>query len=182
MNQTRALLGSALAGVGLWLAAQWPASAQERQANPDQAFLEEAARSNVGEIELGKLARDRAARAEIRKFAQMMIDDHRGANRELTNLADNKGVSLPKRMSKKDRALYDRLADRRGIDFDIDYIRRMVAAHVVTVGKFEAEARDGRDVDVRAYANKNLPALREHLRQARALADRIKPAPAPERR
>jgi putative membrane protein len=150
---------------------------QEQEATPDQAFLEEAAQGQVAQVEFGKLARDRATRAAIRKFAQQMIDDHRNASKELTNLADNKGLTLPKRMSKKDRALYDRLAERRGIDFDIEYIRRMVAAHVLTVGKFEAEARDGRDVDVRAFANKNLPTVREHLRLARTLAEQTKASP-----
>jgi putative membrane protein len=38
------------------------------------------------------------------------------------------------------------------------------------VAAFEALARDGKDAELKEWANKTLPALREHLKMARDLS------------
>src|SRR5581483_11891811 len=42
----------------------------------DRDFVKDLSIANAAEIELGKLAADHAASPQVKKFAQMMIDDH----------------------------------------------------------------------------------------------------------
>ena len=44
----------------------------------------------------------------------------------------------------------------------------MVAGHEKAIQLFENEAKNGRDADVKAWAEKCLPTLREHLKLAQA--------------
>ena len=48
----------------------------------------------------------------------------------------------------------------------------MIASRESAVALFEAESRDGRDAEVKEWAARQLPALREQLDAARALRPR----------
>ncbi|MFC0385671.1 DUF4142 domain-containing protein [Muricoccus vinaceus] len=75
-------------------------------------------------------------------------------------------------MGAEHQQVYDLLAALRGRDFDRAYAQAMVEDHEEDIRLFEAEARDGTDADVKAFAAQEVPMLREHLREVRALARR----------
>jgi len=62
------------------------------------------------------------------------------------------------------------LAGKSGNDFDREFARLAVADHEKDIAEFEKEAKSGSDSEVRAWANKTLPTLRAHLKQAQSLA------------
>jgi predicted outer membrane protein len=64
-------------------------------AAPDAPFIIRAAHASMAEVELGKLALEKAGSEEVKKFAQRMVDDHTKANDELKTLAQNKNFTLP---------------------------------------------------------------------------------------
>jgi putative membrane protein len=96
-----------------------------------------------------------------------MVDDHSKANDELKSIAASKGITLPTSLSAKEQATYDRLTKLSGAEFDRAYMKDMVEDHVKDVAMFEKEAKNGKDADVKAFADKTLPTLREHLQMAR---------------
>ena len=49
----------------------------------DRDFVRDVAIMNTAEIELARLATARAAGADVKKFAQMMVTDHNGAGEKL---------------------------------------------------------------------------------------------------
>jgi len=49
----------------------------------------------------------------------------------------------------------------------------MVEDHEKDVKAFEQEAQSGQDPEVKAWAAKQLPTLREHLSQAKSVRDRL---------
>ena len=53
--------------------------------------------------------------------------------------------------------------------FDQAYIDAQIAAHQNAVNNAQAEATNGADVDVKAYAQKAVPTLEHHLVMAKAL-------------
>jgi len=53
----------------------------------DQDFLKKAVIANLAEIELGRLATQKAQNPEVKQFAQMMVDGHTKALDELKQLA-----------------------------------------------------------------------------------------------
>jgi putative membrane protein len=51
-------------------------------------------------------------------------------------------------------------------DVDRAYMTHMVADHKKDIAEFEREASSGQDADLKAFAAKTLPTLREHLKLA----------------
>ena len=134
----------------------------------DIEFVLDAAKGGMAEVELGRLAAERAKNDEVRKFAQRMVDDHTKAGDELQAIAASKGITLPTEMEAKDKALMNRLQKLNGAAFDRAYMQAMVSDHVKDVNEFRKEANKGRDSKVKSFASSTLPTLEEHLQHARA--------------
>jgi putative membrane protein len=161
----------AAAGLGPALAqTQDPGGAQPRRPLTDQEFAAQAAIGGMAEVSTAQLALQRATSADVKKFAQRMLDDHSKANRELTSLATSKQIALPRTVDQKHRAMADRLARLQGAEFDREYMKGQVKDHKEAVDLFQAEADQGRDADLKAWASRTLPTLKEHLKMARDMA------------
>jgi putative membrane protein len=144
-------------------------SGETAKQRADEAFMRQAAMSNMAEVELGRLAARQAASADVRQFGERMVDDHTKAGGELKSLASKQNVTLPAELDQKHQAMQDKLAKMKGEDFDRAYMQHMVSAHREAVKLFETEAKSGRDEDTRAWAKKTLPTLQQHLKMAEDL-------------
>ena len=133
----------------------------------DIEFMLDVAKGGMAEVELAKLATERAKSDEVKKFAQRMVDDHTKAGDQLKSIAESKGIKLPVEMDAKDRALMNRLQKLNGAAFDRAYMQAMVSDHVKDVSEFKKEANAGRDQQFKSFASSTLPTLEEHLQQAR---------------
>jgi putative membrane protein len=103
----------------------------------DKDFLRDVSIANMAEIELGRLAIERATNAEAKKFGQMMIDDHSKAGDDLKVLATKHNITLPTGLDDKHRELREKLATRQGADFDRAYMEAMVEGHEDVLEKLE---------------------------------------------
>jgi putative membrane protein len=155
-------------GVGLWLARATLAQGPQRR-DADRDFVKMAASSGQAEIQLGKLAAERADRAEVRDFAKRLETDHTRANLELLKLLDAQRIDVPRDMGPYQETA-DQLSKLRGVEFDCAYMQQMMRDHEEAVARFAAEAKEGRNPELKAYAAKQLPILQEHLQLARDLA------------
>lgn len=143
----------------------------KRNALSDRDFVNEAAVGGTLEVRLGELAQVRATDVKVRKFGEKMATDHSAANKQLLELLKKKGMEPPpKTLPKKMQDHYDRLAKLRGAEFDKAYIKDMVDDHREDVALFETIVKTGRDADLKAFALKTLPTIREHYHMARELA------------
>jgi putative membrane protein len=159
------LIGAVMLGISASFGfAQSPAAAQKP--SPDSRFVVDAAKGGLSEIELGKLATEKAGSDSVKKFGQLMVDDHRKIGEEVKTLAQNKNITLPADADGSHNATHDRLAKLSGEAFDRAYMKAMADGHLKTVYAFRLEARSGKDPDVKAWASKTLPMLEDHLRQA----------------
>src|SRR5262245_61835519 len=61
----------------------------------DRIFFDEVIAGNLAEADLGKLAIERSKNAEVKKFGQMMIDDHTKAADALNAVAAQHNVTSP---------------------------------------------------------------------------------------
>jgi putative membrane protein len=135
----------------------------------DRAFAEEAARGGRAEVELGQLAAQRGQHERVKEFGRRMQKDHGEANQELHKIATRKGLELPKDMGPEHKKVHDRLVKLSGADFDREYMREMVEDHEEDVKAFKRQAEQGKDADLRSFAQKTLPTLEKHLELARAI-------------
>jgi len=142
-------------------------------ATADALFGAAAAAGGMAEIATSRIALERAGSDEVRMFAQQMINDHTKVNRELMNLAAQKSLAVPTALDIKDQAESAVLVALSGEEFDAAYIKGQYAGHICAVNQFEAEAKFGRDADLRAFAAKNLPALKEHKMHAKRMYDAV---------
>jgi len=129
----------------------------------DQSFVMDAANGGMAEVELGKLAVQKASNDDVKKFGQRMVDDHTKANDDLKAVAASKNITLPKDTDAQHKALVDRLSKLSGPAFDRAYLSEMLKDHRKDVNDFKKEASSGRDPEVKAFASKTLPTLEEHL-------------------
>jgi putative membrane protein len=136
----------------------------------DEQFVQQVSAAGLAEVNLGRLAVDQASSAEVRKFGQRMIDDHTNANDELKKIADNERFTVAKEMDKKQRDLSDKLLKMKGEEFDKAFMKHMVKDHKEAVKLFEDESKNAKDADLKEFATKTLPSLKEHLKLARKLA------------
>jgi putative membrane protein len=142
-------------------------------ASPDTAFAQEAAIGGMAEVELGNLAKEKAASTDVKQFGERMVTDHSKANDELKQWAQQKNVTLPAELDAKHKALRDRLAKLSGAAFDKAYMREMVSDHQHDVAAFKKESTSGKDADLKAWAGKTLPTLQEHMKMAHDTASKI---------
>ena len=103
----------------------------------------------------------------IKKYGEHLATDHAKMRDELTALAHKKSIDLPKDLDTDTQEKVDRLAKMNGAEFDRAFTRAMIAGHEKAIQKFEMEIKNGRDADVKAWAEKRVVTLREHLESAR---------------
>jgi putative membrane protein len=132
----------------------------------DRRFIETAARGGMAEVELGRLAAEKAQSPEVKAFGQMMVDDHSKANDELKTLASQKGVTLPTDTDAAHKATKDRLDKLSGDQFDQAFMKEMLKDHKKDVAEFKRAAKTGKDDDVKEWAAKKVPTLEQHLQHA----------------
>lgn len=137
-----------------------------KMARGDQGFMKEATQHNIGEAELGQLASQRATSDAVKQFGQRMATDHGKANDELRQLAAQKNVALPTDTDSSHKRLHGKLAKLSGAEFDREYMKAMVDDHAKDVKKFQKEADAAKDPDLKSWAAKTLPVLKEHQTQA----------------
>ena len=154
--------------------AQQSASASAKLNGGDRKFLEKAGMDGVAEVEMGRMAASKATNAQVKQFAQRMVTDHSKANDELKQLASNKGVQVPASVDKKHQKEMDDMSKKDASKFDREYMEHMVKEHKKDVSEFEKQARSAKDADVKAFASKTLPTLKEHLTMAQQVEASVK--------
>lgn len=128
-----------------------------------------AAQDNLAEIQLGQLAAEKATSDAVKEYGQMMVEHHTQATQELTQLARQKGLTLPTDMGEENRAKVERLSKLSGREFDSAYMQEMVNAHTQDVSLFQSQTQQGQAQDLKAWAAQKLPLLEEHLQMARSM-------------
>jgi putative membrane protein len=131
----------------------------------DQTFLSNAAKGGQDEVEMGRIATANAASPKVKQFGQRMVNDHTKANKELEALAKKRGWAIPSSAPGD----HSSMSSKKGADFDKAYSEDMVKDHDKDVAEFEKEASSGQDPDLKAFAAKTLPTLRDHLALAKQL-------------
>src|SRR5207244_2310512 len=142
--------------------AKGAAKAASKLSAADKAFMMNAAKGGMMEVEWGKLAAQNGQNADVKKFGNRMVTDHSKANSELMALAKEEGVTLPGAKSpgkwKSDK----------------DYMDMMVKDHQADLAEFQKEAQSGTDPDLKAFAAKYSKVVQQHLDLAKQTQSKVK--------
>lgn len=129
----------------------------------DAQFAIEAASGGLTEVELGKIAEQRATNRLVKNFGAMMVKDHSKANDKLATLAKAKNINLPNEPTMADQQSIDKLMKLSGRDFDKAYISDMIDDHKNDIKEFKYASKNCNDPDIKHFAAKTLPILQNHL-------------------
>jgi len=142
-------------------------------AEVDRTFATTAATGGKHEVELGKLAAQQASNADVKAFGNRMVQDHSKAGDDLVQVTSRLGVTLPTQDDPMFIQTRDNLAKLKGAEFDRAYMKEMVDGHTKVANEFEDYINKGINPDLKAWASRTLPTVREHLQMAKDLAGKI---------
>lgn len=147
------------------------AAAQDVQlARVDRRFLQDAMHSGMFEVQAAQLAAAKATDLQVKGYASMLVDHHTAANNELVRIAAALQVELPAAPRRALRRGIERLGKKSDAEFDRGFVREVgLKAHERDIRMFEKAAKRVRHAEVKAFIDKTLPALRDHLAAAQKL-------------
>lgn len=139
-------------------------------ARADRKFIQEAAGAGMFEVQIAQLAASKASNADVKSFATTLVNDHSNANNELVQLANSKKVELPAAPPRGKRNEIEKLGKLSGAEFDRRFVREVgIKDHEKDIKKFEKASEKAKDPQLKAWIDKTLPKLREHLATAQKL-------------
>jgi putative membrane protein len=127
-----------------------------------QQFATTAASSNMFEVESSKLAQKQAQRADVKSFAEKMIQDHTKASKDLEAAAKKAGIQVPAGMEQQHQAMLQSLQGIQRPNFDTSYIQAQFQAHDEAVQLFSSYSQSGDNAELKRFASEKLPTLKQH--------------------
>jgi putative membrane protein len=142
-------------------------SAEVSSKKTNAAILEQIHQANLKEIEIGKLAEEKASTDEVRAYAVQLVNDHTNADQMVTAAAQKKGVRLrdstaARRESARGKVAGQKLSSASGTQFDRLFLERTSADHKKLIGELQQEREDATDDDIEALIDKIVPILQQH--------------------
>ena len=134
-------------------------------------FVQKAAMSDMYEVEAGKIASQKGQSGAVKSFGQMMVDAHGKTTEQLKAIVASEGlkVDLPAKLDSKHQKLINDLNAATGADFDKTYANQQVDGHQDAASLFDAYAKKGDNAALKAFAQKTLPVIQQHLDEAKKL-------------
>jgi len=138
--------------------------------------------ANSGEIAQAKLAKDKSKNADVKKLAQMMIDQHTDADKKGDDLAKKESLTLadsPISTDLKNTAdnFTNDMATKTGSDFDKSYVDAQVKEHQSVLDILDTKLiPNAHDADVKKYLQDVRKAVAMHLDHAKDLQTELRAA------
>ena len=148
-----------------------PAAEKSQQADSKSTeFINKAAMSDMFEIQSSELALQKATDAKVKDFAKMMVSDHSAASDKLKSAVQSAQLPPPPtELDAKHKKKMDKLQSASGREFDRAYVDAQVKGHKKAVELFSNYAKEGKNAELKNFAQQTLPTLEQHLKQVRSL-------------
>lgn len=134
-------------------------------------YVAAAGASDLYEIESSRMALEKSENAEIREFAQMMIDNHTSTTEQLTTAAEAAGMTpgAPAMMPMQQQMI-DELTPLTGADFDRTYLEQQRRAHQMALNLHQNYAASGDTEELREVASSAVPIIEGHIEGLQGLS------------
>jgi putative membrane protein len=129
------------------------------------AFIE-----SLTEIELSKLALNNTSDARIKEFAQNTLADYSLFKKELSELAEERTITLPIVMDKAHQKPFIDLKEiKDSTQFDRKFVDLMSKNLANNIELHEDAAKDLQDTEIRSFISRSLLKIRRHAKIAAEL-------------
>jgi putative membrane protein len=182
------LLAIAIAGVLLFPIAAHVAG-QQTTPTPTvepRRFIQDMTLAGMTEVQVGKIAAERASNPDVRRFATMVVRDASDHNKMLALTAAALDIQTLDQLDVGQLAAIERLGRSQGADVDEEFLQLMVRSHEDHVRRLGAMATSGVSVrptpsglartesEVALWASHTLSVAQHHLRIARDLQAKLR--------
>jgi putative membrane protein len=151
-------------------------AAAENAAREGQDFINAAGQASLVEIRTSEMALEKSANADVKAFAQMMIDQHKAGIDKIKAAASSTAMMPPADVLDDFhmRRINDLVETDGDADFDADYAALQVDAHNDAIKLFEDYSKDSdATAQLKALADEMLPTLTTHKAEAEKLRDTV---------
>lgn len=145
---------------------------EDRDLEKDADFVVNTVTSNIAEIKLAQLAKEKATDAKIKEMAGMLEKDHTRILNELKAYANKKGISVPLEETTEAQNDYNKLAENTGGEFDEKWCETLEDKHEKSIDNFEKRLDKTEDPELKDWITATLPGLRTHLEMLKEREDR----------
>ncbi len=135
----------------------------------DEMFVKNAAEAGMTEVKAGEIAERRGTDDAVKHIGNRMVDDHSKANEELKSIAEKANIRVPDQITTAQKSEIDRYDKMLARAFDSNYVRTQRSAHLQAIKLFENEIKNGSNVDLKEFASRTLPTIREHYKMFREM-------------
>jgi putative membrane protein len=139
----------------------------------DKQFLTQASQGSYDEIQLGKLAEQKATNPDVKAFGQRMVTDHTRLNQKMKPYAEEWGIAAPTALSSDAQKEYDKLQGMSGNDFDKEYISDMVSDHAKDLDAFTKEVSNTKNTKFKASVEQGKSVVAAHKNMAYDLKKKL---------
>jgi putative membrane protein len=129
----------------------------------DRKFAEKMVCMGLLEVKESELAQSKAVTPSVKTLATQLVESHTKANNELKSLAAKKNISVQTDLTSKQQKKLDKLAKCEGKKFDKKYAHCMKSLHKKSKCKLKKEAKHGKDAELTAWANSQVPIIENHI-------------------
>jgi putative membrane protein len=140
----------------------------------DKDFLLKAAPQCHALVQYAELAEKRSTNEAVKTFARKIVQEHKKLHEEVARAAKDQKLAIASGTERATRDELDRLGKLTGAAFDREFLNQVIQGHEKAIQICEAQAARGSDARIQRFAKDALPTLKEHLKEARKLADKVK--------
>lgn len=152
--------------------------AQKKLSDPEIASV--AVTANQVDIGYAEIAKEKTKNADVKKFAETMITDHKGVIAQASDLVKKLGVTpkdndVSKKLAADAEKKKKELKGKTGAAFDKAYIDNEVAYHKAVIAMVEGTLiPDSQNAELKQLLQNVLPAFRTHLEHAETVQKSLK--------
>ncbi|WP_309643984.1 DUF4142 domain-containing protein [Phenylobacterium sp.] len=128
-----------------------------------EAFVTNAAISDLYEIQAGQIAQAKGQAAGVKAFGKMMVADHTALAAAMNPLVATAGVTPPTGLDERRKGLIDNLNAAAPADFDKVYLAQQTAAHDEALALMRGYSENGDNAALKDAAAKAAPKIQAHL-------------------
>lgn len=137
----------------------------------EASFLAKAGAADLWEVSSSKAALAKSQRADVKKFAQMMVDHHTRTTEKLkTAAAAGKVQPAPPQMDAIQQRMLDDINSAQNSTVDAIYLRHQVTAHQAALAMHQNYAANGNNDALKKTANEMVGVVQGHIAELQRIS------------
>ncbi len=154
-----------------------------------KGFLTHLNAANEHEIEVAKIAQQKAQNPQVKQYAQMLVQHHTQLGQQLAQAAQSQKIKLgkaepvndlDKKMIEAQKTEKEILQGLSGEAFDLNFVNAMVGDHDHAIMLTSAALQNIQDPKIQQTLNQALPKFEQHRQTAYQLLGQLRPKGQPQ--